>query len=201
MEHKYSEAAIAKGVTLVSMAGYDSVPPDLATWLAAKSMREAGGKLGRIDVLVACSGGAMPSGTINTLKNSIDASKAGLLKSLTCGMCGPKSKPKSETKQKSQRTTYVPKTEAANLSSNLFWSMVPGYSPLAKQFCLPHFMAGINTNVVHRTACHEGYAGLKYRERLGGLPNGSLSLFGLLPTLGGALAGAIGTSAAGEGQA
>lgn len=44
--------------------------------------------------------------------------------------------------------------------------MIPGYSRLGGTFCLPHFMAPININVVHRTACHEGYPGLVYRERM-----------------------------------
>jgi len=78
---------------------------------------------------------------------------------------------------------YVPKDEKANCSKNLFWSMVPAYSELAGQFCIPHFMAPINVNVVHRTAAKEGYGGIEYRERMAGLPRGPMSLYGLLPTM------------------
>lgn len=44
-------------------------------------------------------------------------------------------------------------------------------------------MAPININVVHRTACNEGYAGLVYRERMG------KPYMGFLPMLGGIAGG------------
>merc|ERR550537_1858695 len=62
--------------------------------------------------------------------------------------------------------SYVPKTEQTNLYWNSIWTMVPGYDSNAKCFALPHFMAPININVVHRTAALEGYGGLVYRERM-----------------------------------
>merc|ERR1712232_1145888 len=79
--------------------------------------------------------------------------------------------------------------EESNRRHNLFWTMCSLYSPLSGRFCLPHFMAPINVNVVHHTAAKEGYGGLEYRERMGGLPRGPLSIFGLIPTVLGLSAG------------
>lgn len=191
MEQRYGEEAEKKGITLVSMAGYDSVPPDLSTFLAAKALEKEGESLRRFDVFIGGGGGAMPTGTINTLVGVVDAAKGQLLNAVTFGMLGKKpssnerSQPTAESRKK-----YVPETEASNLSRNLIWTMCPGYSSLAGSFCLPHFMAPINIKVVHRTAAQEGYAGLVYRERMGGLPNGLFSLYGLVPSLMG-MAGAL----------
>lgn len=186
MERKYGEEAERRGVTLVSMAGYDSVPPDLTTYLAAKALQRGGESMQRCEVFAGGGGGAMPTGTINTMCGAIAAGKSWLLGIATFGLAGEKRKsppadgsspliPKSGKK-------YVPDTEASNLSRNSLWTMCPGYSSLAGHFCLPHFMAPINIKVVHRTAASEGYGGLEYRERMGGLPSGLLSLYGLVPT-------------------
>merc|ERR1711920_155005 len=69
------------------------------------------------------------------------------------------------------------------LKINLFLSMLPGWSSLAKQFAIGHFMAPINIFSVHHTAVKQGYGGLTYRERMGGLPRGPLALYGLIPAL------------------
>jgi short subunit dehydrogenase-like uncharacterized protein len=37
MQGKYGEEAEKKGVSILNCSGYDSVPPDLATFLAAKA--------------------------------------------------------------------------------------------------------------------------------------------------------------------
>eukprot|EP00444_Apocalathium_aciculiferum_P022134 CAMPEP_0183439074 /NCGR_PEP_ID=MMETSP0370-20130417/77779_1 /TAXON_ID=268820 /ORGANISM="Peridinium aciculiferum, Strain PAER-2" /LENGTH=469 /DNA_ID=CAMNT_0025627439 /DNA_START=74 /DNA_END=1481 /DNA_ORIENTATION=+ len=196
MERKYGEEAEKKGVTLVSLAGYDSVPPDLCTFLAAKGMRDEGEALQRFDIFCGGGGGAMPSGTINTLVHGVDEAKGQFWNKVSFVMLGtPARRPRTEESQlattSGPRKTYVPQTEAANLGSNLIWSMCPGYSSLAGQFCLPHFMAPININVVHRTAAQEGYGGLVYRERMAGLPTGLMSLYGLVPTICGIAGGLL----------
>jgi len=186
MQQRYGAAALEKGVSVVSCAGYDSVPPDLTAWLAAKSVASAGGRLGRFEVFCGGGGGAMPTGTINTVLDGLDQAKDRAKSAATFGLLGSSAKPKSAATEDSAVATpdtkYVPQEEKANCSRNLFWSMLPGYSSLAGHFCIPHFMAPINVNVVHHTAASEGYGGLVYRERMAGLPNGPLSLYGLIPT-------------------
>mmetsp|Transcript_97966 Transcript_97966/g.204355 ORF Transcript_97966/g.204355 Transcript_97966/m.204355 type:complete len:455 (+) Transcript_97966:103-1467(+) len=194
MERKYGQQALANGATIVSLAGYDSVPPDLSTYLAAKALQKQNDRLQRFDLFAGGGGGAMPTGTINTLVYGVDVAKAEFWRIATFGLVGgapKKADAKKEEETQGSKVTYVPEDQAPVKASNLFWSMCPGFSTLAKQFCLPHFMAPINVNVVHRTAAQEGYGGLVYRERMGGLPDGFMSLFGLLPTLGGIASGLL----------
>jgi len=183
------------GVSMVSCAGYDSIPPDLTTYLAAKALAQEGEHLQRFEAFVGSSGGALPTGTLNTVLNGVRDGKQRALGAATFGLLGTKAAiPKGDANKdshpstdsllvKKPRSKFVPPAEQGNLKKNLFWTMCPGYSQLAGQFCLPHFMAPINVHAVHYTAAKEGYGGLEYRERIGGLPRGVLSLFGLLPML------------------
>jgi len=125
----------------------------------------------------------MPSGTIDTIKNAIDSIKAGCCRCLTCGICCRPKVPEPKELEEAMlqvESNYVPKSDLANLSSNLRWSLLPGFSIPGRRWCLPHFMAPINVNVVHRTAANQGYAGLVYRERMGS-SHGCCSLWGFLP--------------------
>jgi len=201
MQRRYGAEAEKKGVSILNCAGYDSIPPDLTTNLAAKALEKEGEELARFEAFVGGAGGAMPTGTLNTVLSGVDLGKQKALSALTFGLLG--SKPASSKKKElgnseessellkkkeleAKASPFVPASELSNLNKNLTWSMCPGYSSLGGQFCLPHFMAPINVNAVHHTAAKEGYGGLVYRERLAGLPKGALSLFGLLPTLIGA---------------
>jgi hypothetical protein len=141
--------------------------------------------LQRFEAFCGGGGGAMPTGTVNTLVSGVDEGKSRALNMVTLGMFGPQPKKQIDGGRPSSlvKNRYVPKHEGKNCSSNLFWSMLPGYSSLAGRFCVPHFMAPINVHVVHHTAAKECYGGLEYRERMAGLPTGPLSLYGLVPTL------------------
>jgi len=187
MQHLYGQDAEKKGIAVVSCAGYDSVPPDLCTYLAAKALEKEGEQLKRFEAFVGGGGGAVPSGTIDTVLGGVDEGKQQILRIATFGCLGSKpraqKKPTTSTASAHKKSTFVPQAEQSNLMKNMFWTMLPGYSQLAGQICLPHFMAAINVHAVHHTAAHEGYSGLVYRERMGGLPNGPLSLYGLIPTL------------------
>lgn len=188
MKRRYGEKAVQRGVSIVSLAGYDSVPPDLATFLAAKALEKDGEQLQRFEAFVGGAGGALPSGTLNTVLNGVEDGKRRALNVVTFGLLGIKAQkssdhPRSSRSPEAKGSTFVPIEEKDILKRNLFWSMMPAYSPLAGQFCLPHFMAPVNVNSVHHTAAKEGYGGIEYRERLGGLPRGPLSLYGLIPTL------------------
>jgi len=182
MQQKYGEEAEKRGVCIVNFGGYDSVPPDLSTFLAAKALEAEGETLGRFEAFVGGMGGAIPSGTVNTVLRGVEQSKSAALNTVTFGLLG---EPARAAVTDEPSKSYVPQTEQDNLSSNLFWTMVPGYSKPAGQFCFAHFMAPINAHSVHRTAVQEGYAGLEYRERMGGVPSNVLTLWGLGPLLGG----------------
>lgn len=189
MYRKYSAEAERNGVSIVSLAGYDSVPPDLTTYLAAKAVETTKDRLARFEAFVGSSGGALPTGTVNTVMNKVDEGKNRVLHLLSFGLLGSApnkdSEPMTSTNSKKVDDAggFVPRSVQASCSSNLFWSLVPGYSSLAGQFCVPHFMAPANTPTVHHTAERRGYGGIVYRERLGGLPRGLLSLYGLIPML------------------
>jgi short subunit dehydrogenase-like uncharacterized protein len=189
MQRKYSNEAESKGISVVSCAGYDSIPPDLTAYLAAKAFEKGGQHLQRFEAFVGGGGGALPTGTLNTVLEGISAGKQHFLRSISCGVCcrrsasNGKKAPKNTPLLSAQETErkLVPVTEQSMLKKNLFWTMCPGYSQLAQQFCIPHFMAPINIYNVHRTAVSEGYGGLEYRERMAGLPRGTLSAWGLVP--------------------
>lgn len=197
MNAKYGEEALKKGISIVNCAGYDSVPPDLATFLAAKAIEKkgTGESLERFEAFVGASGGAMPTGTINTMIQLVDDKKDEGLSAITFGLLGRETPPKetdsTETLLSTEKGSFVPDVEQSNLKRNLFWTLCPGYSRLAGQFCLGHFMAPCNVHAVHFTAAKAGYGGLVYRERMAGLSRGALSLFGLLPMLIGAAIGAL----------
>eukprot|EP00927_Polykrikos_kofoidii_P056517 TRINITY_DN50620_c0_g1_i1.p1 TRINITY_DN50620_c0_g1~~TRINITY_DN50620_c0_g1_i1.p1 ORF type:complete len:493 (+),score=87.09 TRINITY_DN50620_c0_g1_i1:81-1481(+) len=193
MKEKYGIAAERMGVCIVCCAGYDSVPPDLATCLAAKALERTGQRLRRFEAFVGGSGGALPTGTLNTMVLGLGEGKRCLLNASTCGLLGQQGMEPLAQAEIADDTIgatggcYVPEDEEVNLKKNSFWTMIPGYSRLASQFCLPHFMAPVNVHTVHHTASREGYGGLIYREWTGNLHCGLLSLYGLLPVFLGVL--------------
>lgn len=195
MCRKYAEEAERQGVSIVSLAGYDSVPPDLSANLAAKTLEKAGLRLGRFEAFIGCSGGMMPSGTIDTLLQGVEQAKRRALNVCTLGMLGNKPRPAGSPAsalgdggqapsqpRNRQAGRYLAESEQGCCSSDLFWTMWPGYSPLAGRICFPHFMAPINVVTVHHTAAKEGYGGLVYRERVR-LSDGPTSLYGLIPAM------------------
>lgn len=190
MQAKYGAQAAANGVTMVSCAGYDSIPPDITAYLANRALYKEGDSLQRFEAFCGGSGGALPTGTLNTVLSGVAKGKRSILRTCTFGLVGQEPQKPKEVKDaqssesaRGEQSTFVPASELSNLRNNTFWSMCPGYSPLAGQFCLPHFMATINTFTVHYTAAKEGYGGFVYRERMDLGRMGPLSLFGLLPML------------------
>jgi len=187
MYRRYGLQAEEKGVSIVPLSGYDSIPSDLSTNLAAKFFEKDGDQLQRFENFMGVAGGASPSGTIETVIEAVDANKY----KFSCGLLGTAPKLKvhnvhtEAALKKSERRdrSLLPKTEMQSKTKSLIWSCIPGYSWLAGHFCVPFFMAPINVVSVHITAAKEGYGGIAYRERFGGLPKGFLSLFGLIPTL------------------
>merc|ERR1711998_747059 len=82
---------------------------------------------------------------------------------------------------------FVPESEKATLSrSNPSLFNIIQWSPQMKAFTPIHFMAMINTSVVHASAAAFGYGGLQYNERLTimGLSwyTSIFTLYGLIPS-------------------
>jgi len=124
MMQKYGAEAEEKGVFVVSCAGYDSVPPDLATFLAAKTLEGEGESLQRFEAFVACSGGAMPHGTIETVCGMLAKSKGRALGAVTFGMLGGDTAQEPSTPSASG-DGLVPEAARGNLRSNLVRTILP----------------------------------------------------------------------------
>ena len=155
MKTKYDAAAKEAGVVLCSFAGYDSVPPNLATYLAADRLREKGEKLKGMEVYFNSRGGAMPTGTINTVVLNVENMKY----AVSGGLMGqpPPTKKKTEQEEEGTKTkdTIVPSRARPDLSSSLFWNSLPMYSSMAGKWSAPHIMASINAHTVFSTAVRE----------------------------------------------
>jgi len=201
MQAKYGEQAAKKGVSLVSCAGYDSIPPDLTAFLAAKALEKEGEQLARFEAFIGGSGGAMPTGTLNTLLSGIASGKRALLRLGTFGVLGKEPASAEPVKvaaapAPASHEAWIPAEFQPGASSNLLWTMLPGYSPLAGRFCFPHFMAPINNRAVHHTAARSGYGGFEFRERQDMGEHGAASLYGLFPVMFGLGVGSLLVAAA-----
>ena len=216
MKAKYGEEASAKGLRMISFAGYDSVPSDLCAWLVADSLKSAGEDVNKIETYHFGGGGQIPTGTIETVLLGTGKIKSRLLSLMTLGLLGgggsgggggdndKKASPtttkaaaeggvkaKSRADGRGPETEFNPASERPLVRSDIVWNLLSPYSSLGGRFSTPHPMAAINTPVVHATAVAQGYAGVQYRERmmLGG-KTGWASSGKLFPSLYG-LPGAI----------
>lgn len=146
------ERAKRSGCALVSCAGYDSVPWDLGTYLAAKAVRESGDgvTVTQAHAHAGKSRGGVSGGTIASAANILRKPK-----SETRGMGDPHFFAKSEWAKK-------PDVEAARR-----WPSPQSgvkFDEDTKTWTMPSIMAGINSKVVARSysLCPERY-GPKFR--------------------------------------
>jgi short subunit dehydrogenase-like uncharacterized protein len=146
------EKAKVRGCALVSCAGYDSVPWDLGTYLAAKAVRDSavGATVTEAHAHAGKSRGGVSGGTIASAANILQKPK-----SETRGMGDPHFFAKSEWAKK-------PEVEAARR-----WPSPQSgvkYDEDTKMWTMPSIMAGINSKVVARSysLCPERY-GPKFR--------------------------------------
>jgi len=168
MALKYEAAAFAKGVSIVSFAGYDCVPFELGTLLVNEQLKAGGTRLDSAECLTWIGGGGFPAGTMLTI-----------LSIATLGL---------------QRTLpgwwrYIPTTERLGaLRDVVLWSL-PRWSSQQCGFTLAEGMGAVSCAIVHRSAPQLGYPGVRFQSRQA-LPLGSgasplalLTLWGLLPIM------------------
>jgi len=72
MINKFDAKAKEKGVRIVHMAGFDSIPSDITTFLAADQMKKQHNKeCGNVELLLEIKGGALSGGTVASLLGSV----------------------------------------------------------------------------------------------------------------------------------
>lgn len=167
----YDPVARRTGASLVSNSGVDSVPSDLCAYLlccrfAAKFGAEATAiaghcpKIENIEVVVTRFTGGIPAGTLETMSGVLDGTDVLQLPPVLYGT------PEKVGGQPSANESRVP----ARLGSTTIAGLgVPlRRSRGFKQWTVPFFMAGTNSNMVRRANSVLGYArNIKYTERWG----------------------------------
>lgn len=188
MAKKYGEEARAKGISIISQAAYDSVPSDITVALAAKAIEAKGEKIGKAETHHVLKGGALPVGTANTILEGVMGARGKLISSLTFGVMGKKSSKKSKSSY-SSNPGLVPKAADKAAGKDVSGNMLNFYDGVSGIFSFPHFMANVNTPIVHSTAIALNYGvdtnkNFSYRERLGSDKKDISSLYGFLPVAG-----------------
>lgn len=138
MISKYDAHAKQKGVRIVHMAGFDSIPSDLTTFLAADHMKKKHNKeCGKVEVHVKITGGAVSGGTVASLFGSVfDES-------------GPERKALSDP-----YGLDPPSSSRGPDKPDSFWA---GFSRLHNTWHMPFIMAPINSRVVRRSNALMGH--------------------------------------------
>lgn len=178
MKKKHGAAAKAAGVRILSFCGYDSIPSEFGVFLAAKELKENGGA-SFVESFHEIQGGGFPTGTVETIILGVSES----FRKLT-----GKGRARTEKPAWVNNEGLVPDSEKKALSRSMPGLLnILSWSSQAKVFTPCHFMAAINTPVVHGTAGNLGYGGFTYSERLLLTKlkyyQSPLTLFGLIPAL------------------
>mmetsp|Transcript_3486 Transcript_3486/g.5208 ORF Transcript_3486/g.5208 Transcript_3486/m.5208 type:complete len:425 (+) Transcript_3486:68-1342(+) len=148
MTEKYGKEAKDAKSCLVSFAGVDCVPYELAISLANDVLGDEYKVKSAETLMVAKKGqGGAPPGTLLTLLN--------LMKS-----------PWAVVKNLIDTVNFVPKSERFSTILSLMVWMLPLYSRICKGFTLPNPMGLINIPVIHRTASNMGFGGLTFYDRM-----------------------------------
>lgn len=173
MTNKYGEAAKKANVSLLSFAGYDCMPAELAMYLSGEALENHGGGMASLDMVFVNRGGGFPKGTLNTVMDGLDG--------------------KWSIKRSKGDTPVVPpkfKTAQKSAVSPQRW-LLPQWSH-TQEWTVQNFMAGINTVALSRSATDLGYEPFSMNDRLAALSfvpgsgyvRSILTLWGLLPCIG-----------------
>lgn len=167
MINKHSEASKRAGVSLVSFAGYDCIPAELALMLCTLDLGAS--NISKLDMVVTSSGGGFPKGTLYTIMDGIEG------KGRFPREHGDKPFISREYKQVQKRALAA-------------WQwLLPIWIPHAGQFTSMNFMAPVNMPVLCRVAdAMETSNSLRIRDRLslaGKWGSSVLTLWGLFPYL------------------
>jgi short subunit dehydrogenase-like uncharacterized protein len=181
MKKRYNKAATTRGVSIVSFCGYDSVPMDLSAWLIADALstgENKGDHATLVETFVSSSqkgGGGIPTGTINTVLTMVNKMRY----KYSCGLLGtaPLKHVKVaagsiynelEVGNNHEDDVILTKRVKSLVKRDLNFNSTKLYkSALPKKlvWSSPHFMASINTPIVHSTAENVGFQPFKYHER------------------------------------
>lgn len=148
MFNKFEAQARESGARIVHQAGFDSVPSDTGAFLAARDFRKRFGRdCEKIEMYVSVRGGGIQGGTIDTLMNEIVNGSA-------MRAANKASREGAPPLPKAGRTVQV-------------WTKGVSWSPEAKKWGVPFFMAGANMPYVARTNGRLGYSDkLEYSESM-----------------------------------
>lgn len=167
MMNKYGKAAEAAKVSLLSFAGYDCIPAELALQLCARALGPEA--LGELDMVFSSKGGGFPKGTLNTILDGIEG--------------------KGRFRREKGDEPLVPreyKGVQQRALAGLNW-ILPAWVARANVYTAQNFMATVNAPVLARAASHMGVSNaLKIRDRLsvGGKRSASpATLWGLVPVV------------------
>eukprot|EP00658_Telonema_sp_P-2_P082443 TRINITY_DN8718_c0_g1_i7.p1 TRINITY_DN8718_c0_g1~~TRINITY_DN8718_c0_g1_i7.p1 ORF type:complete len:372 (+),score=96.47 TRINITY_DN8718_c0_g1_i7:42-1157(+) len=146
MYNLYENQAKETGARIVPQAGFDSVPSDIGTMLAASVFRERYGKPpDEVHNFVSLRGGGVQGGTIDTVLNEIANAPA-------------------IARAKRESLEGAPPLPNKG-STRLAWAKFPFWSSLCKKWCIPFIMAGANMPYVLRSNGRMGYSpNLVYAE-------------------------------------
>lgn len=181
MKKKHGAAATKAGVRILSFCGYDCIPSELSVYLAAKELKSYGGPA-LVESFHCIAGGGLPAGTVETILHGV----AEGFQSVKDKVMGGKRQIQKLDWTDNPGIVPASEKEAFLRSMPSLWSIV-SWSSQAKAFTPVHFMAPVNTYVVHSSASALGYGGLRYNERLTFAAlkwhQSFFTMFGLLPTV------------------
>ena len=173
MMKKYGNAAQQSGACFVSFCGYDSVPMDMSAFLLKSALEEQGDTLDIVETYAtnrSKGGGAIPTGTVNTVLGAVAQLRSKFYRALTFGIFH--SDKISVTPAAEENGIHLggsrlltPEAYRAvkrDLAANR-WPYRSIVAP-GKIWSSPHFMGTINTNIVHATASKDNKF-FHYRER------------------------------------
>ena len=144
MRDKYGEAAKAKGVCIVSFAGYDCVPFEMSAYLAHRALSTTNNtQLVSAESLTTLSGG-LPRGTLLTC---VGMPGLGLLRVNTNWM------------------RYLPSTERLSFARDVLLWALPWWSYQSGGLTIPEGMGMVACTIVHHSAPRLGYPNLRYNSR------------------------------------
>lgn len=152
---RFDEQARASGAIILHQCGYDSVPADISSLLAVKTLRECfGSEAAELRIFAGKASGGVSGGTLETaIRLATDSEYPGKKEFRADGL-------------------YVLAPGGRPRDAPFFDGMrMFGYDRLAKTWFMPSVMAAVNTPVVLKSAAHLNYGGNCRVSEVQALPN------------------------------
>ena len=146
---RFHQEALQRGVCVVPMCGFDSVPADLGAYLCVLEAAKFGARVTDVQALVSTNGG--PSGgTIASLMNLLDGQNAHKLRESSAPFyLNPAGSFSSETN--ANANPQQQQQQLIHLTPHDRDQMFPKYAADHRQWTIPFIMAGPNTRLVRRS--------------------------------------------------